>query len=167
MLSTHRGAAFPSRTSRVLASVALGAAVVLGATGCNMVAPQATTIQYSPAEGTNIADFGPVTVRNALLVANDDGSAANLLAALVNDTDQDETIKIGVGGTTQSVDVPARSAVSLGFEGVDPLLFEGVDHLPGTYATATFQVGADGAEQSIPVLDGTLSYLADFVPDES
>ncbi len=39
--------------SRRLASVALAAAVVFATAGCSMISPQATTIDYSPAEGVN------------------------------------------------------------------------------------------------------------------
>lgn len=154
-----------STTSRLLASVALGAAVLLGATGCNMIAPQATTIPYSPAEGVNIPASGPVTVRNALLVASEDGTSANLLAALVNDTDEDATLNVGIGGKTKTVRVDARTRLSLGFDGEEPLLFTGVSATPGTSVPATFQSGdGTGVEQRIPALDGTLDYLADFVP---
>lgn len=156
-----------STTSRLLASFALGAAVVLGATGCNMIAPQATTITYSPAEGVNIADSGPVAVRNALLVVDEKGTSANFLAALINDTDQAETLTIGVDGESVSVRVPARTTISLGFEGVDPILFTGIDAAAGTYVPATFQSGTGtGVEQSIPALDGALDYLTDFVPSK-
>ncbi len=37
--------------TRLIASIALGAAVVLGTTGCNILAPQATTIDYSASDG--------------------------------------------------------------------------------------------------------------------
>lgn len=138
---------------------------MLGAAGCNMIAPQATTIPYSPAEGVNIPESGPLAVRNALLVANDDGTAANFLAAIVNDTDQAETLNVGIGGDTQTVRVPARTSISLGYDGQEPLLFDGIGSAPGTYVAATFQSGTgSGVEQSVPVLDGTLPYLADFVP---
>lgn len=138
---------------------------MLGAAGCNMIAPQATTISYSPAEGVNVPESGPLTVRNAQLVANDDGTAANFLAAIVNDTDQTETLNVGIGGDVQTVRVPARTAISLGYDGEEPLLFEGIGAAPGTYIAATFQSGGgSGVEQDVPVLDGTLPYLTDFVP---
>lgn len=168
MISTHRGAAQGSWRSRLLASVALGAAVTLGATGCNMIAPQATTIQYSPSEGVSVPASGPLTVRNALLVANEDGSAANLLAAVVNDTDEAATLNVEIGGTTQTVSVPARTAISLGFDGEEPLLFENADALPGTTVAAAVQSGdGSGVEVHLPVLDGALPYFADFVPSQT
>lgn len=153
--------------TRRLAPVALAAAVLLGATGCSMISPQATTIPYSPADGVNVPSSGPLLVRNAMFVANDTGAAANFLAAVVNETDSDETLLVGVDGVNQAVKVPARSTVSLGFDGAEPLLFTDLDLLPGTDRDVTFQSGdGEGVLQAIPVLDGQLAYLTDFVPED-
>jgi len=150
---------------RRLAPVALAAVILLGATGCSMISSQATTIPYSAADGVNIPDSGPLDVRNAMLVANESGEAANFLAAIVNDTDESQTLLVGIEGDTQTVRVPARTTVSLGVDGADPLLFEGLDALPGTNVDVAFQSGdGEGVEHSVPVLDGTLEYLAEFVP---
>ena len=151
--------------SRRLASVALAAAVVFATVGCSMISPQATTIGYSPAEGVNLMGTEPLKVRNALLVANESGTEANFLAAIVNDTDSAETLLVGIDGDTQRVRVDAHSTVSLGFDGADPLLFEKIDAVPGTDVEMTFQSGTGEVVSSrIPALDGTLDYLADFVP---
>ncbi|MFT4214441.1 MAG: DNA modification methylase [Microbacterium sp.] len=151
--------------SRRLAAVALAAAAVLGTTGCNMLAPQATTIEYSPAEGVSIVGSAPLQVRNALLVADESGTSANFLAAIVNDTDTDETLIVSVAGQIQTVQVAARTTVSLGFNGAEPLLFSGIDATPGTDLDLTFQSGqGEAVAHSVPVLDGTLDYLTDFVP---
>ena len=151
--------------SRRLASVALAAAVVFATAGCSIISPQATTIDYSPAEGVNLMGTEPLKVRNALLVANESGTEANFLAAIVNDTDSAETLLVGIDGDTQRVRVDAHSTVSLGFDGADPLLFEKIDAVPGTDVEMTFQSGTGEVVSSrIPALDGTLDYLADFVP---
>ena len=151
---------------RRFASVALATTVVLGAaTGCSLIAPQATTIPYSPADGVNVPASGPLKVRNALFVADEAGENANFLAAIVNDTDSAETLLVGVDGANKSVRVPARSTVSLGFDDAEPLLFEGLDTPAGADVDVTFQSGdGEGVQQAVPVLDGTLEYLADFVP---
>ena len=151
--------------TRRLASVALAAVVVLSTAGCSMISPQATTISYSAAEGVNINNSAPLKVRNALFVANEKGTEANFLAAIVNDTDTAETLLVGVEGTTQRVRVPARSTVSLGFDGAEPLLFTGLSAKPGTDVRVSFQSGTgEATEDRVPVLDGELAYLKDFVP---
>ena len=76
-----------------------------------------------------------------------------------------ETLLVGVEGDTQRVRVPAHSTVSLGFDGAEPLLFTGLSAKPGTDVRTTFQSGTgEAVEDRVPVLDGTLSYLKDFIP---
>jgi hypothetical protein len=152
---------------RLIASLAVGAALVLTTTGCSMISPQATTIPYSSAEGTNVHDSGPLEVRNALIVANEDGTAGNFVAAIVNQTDDSHTLNVefGEGGPRLKVRVPANSTVSLGSEDEDPLEIDDFDALPGTDITTFFQSGdSEGALASVPVLDGTLEYLSALAP---
>ncbi|WP_426320877.1 DNA modification methylase [Microbacterium sp. E-13] len=152
---------------RLIASLAIGGALVLTTTGCSMISPQATTIGYSAAEGTNVHDSGPVEVRNAQIVANEDGSEGNFVAALVNQTEDSHqlSIEFGEGGTAVTVQVPAKTTVSLGSDEDEPLLVENLDALPGTDVTTFFQSGeAEGQLVSVPVLDGTLDYLAPLAP---
>ncbi|MFW1494737.1 hypothetical protein ACEV9S_24930, partial [Vibrio parahaemolyticus] len=79
---------------------------------------QATTIEYSASDGVNVPESGPLQVRNALIVADEEGTAGNFVAAIVNDTNQSQTLRleVGEGGSTvrASVNVPASSTVSLG-----------------------------------------------------
>ena len=83
--------------SRLIASLALGALVVLGTSGCAMLSTQATTIPYSPSDGVNIPDSGPLQVRNVLIVADEEGIDGNLVAAIVNQTDEPQTLEIEYG----------------------------------------------------------------------
>ena len=152
---------------RLIASLAVGAALVLTTTGCSMISPQATTIPYSAAEGTNVPGSGPLEVRNAFIVANEDGTAGNFVAAIVNETEKSHTLNVEIGedGPTLTVRVPANSTVSLGSDEEEPLEIDDFDGLPGTDVTAFFQSGdGDGTLASIPVLDGTLEYLSALAP---
>lgn len=168
-MSKHRtvGAAATWR-SRTIAAVVIGTAVTMVTAGCSMISTQATTITYNAADGVG-ADAGPIEVRNAFIVAGEDGTAGNLLAAIVNSSDRSQTLTIEVGEgaatSTQTVRVPARSVVSLGSGDDEPLLIEGLGTKPGASVPAYFQAGdAEGALVAVPVLDGTLEYLAPFVP---
>ncbi len=155
---------------RHLASIAVATALVLGTTGCSMISSQATTIEYSAAEGVNVYDAGPLDVRNAFIVATDDGAAGNFVAAIVNDTDESHTLRIELGEGSSTIPftvrVPARTTVSLGSDEQDPILIEGLDTLPGADIPGYFQSGdEDGSLVSVPVLDGELPYLAPLVPE--
>jgi hypothetical protein len=157
--------------SRLIASVALGAAVLLGTTGCAFITPQATTEIYSPADGVNIPDSGPLKVRNALIVSEEEGEAGNLIAAIVNETDESQTlnIELGEGADAQkaTVRVPARSSVSLGnpSDETPPLELEAVPGPPGSTVAVYFQSGdAEGVLYQVPVLDGSLDYYNELLP---
>lgn len=152
---------------RLIASVALGAAVILSTTGCAMLSTQATTIPYSPADGVNVYNDGPLLVRNALIVTDEEGADGNLVAAIVNPTDKGEMLRIevGEGGPKTSVFVDANSVVSLGDGTTPPELLSGIDTPPGADVSVYFQSGdVDGSVSAVPVLDGALTYLADHVP---
>lgn len=157
--------------SRLIASVALSAAVLLGATGCALVSTQATTMPYSAGDGVNIPDSGPILVRNALIVTDEAGESPALVAALVNQSADPETltIEIGEGSSAQSftVEVPAGDQMSLGdaSEDTPPLELGEVDALPGSMAAVYFQSGdAEGVLYQVPVLDNALDYYGDLLP---
>lgn len=153
--------------SRILASLALGAVIALGATGCASITHQATTIPYSPSDGVNVpnSDGASVEVRNAVVVADDQGIDGNLVAALVNTTEEPATLNLEWGGQTATVRVPAGEVVSLGAGSESPLLLEGIDTPAGATLPLYFQSGdAEGVLTEVPVLDGCLEHFADLVP---
>ena len=158
--------------TRLIASVALGAAVLVGTTGCNLIAPQATTIPYSASDGVNVpADSGPLDVRNALIVVDEEGTTGNLIAAVVNSTSDPLTLRVEVGegssAVRSSVNVPANRTLSLGdlSDDVEPLRLDGIDAAPGTTVPVYFQSGdGQGALIQVPVLDGALEYLSTLAP---
>ena len=154
--------------SRLVASAALSALVLLGATGCTFITPQSTEVKYSASDGVNIPDSdGPLDIRNALIVATEDGSTGNLVAAIVNDTDKAEVLTIEIEGLDPlTLRVGAHDTVSLGAN-AEPLRIDDLDTRPGATIEMYFQSGdANGATADVPVLDGTLPYYADLVPEE-
>lgn len=156
--------------TRLIAAVAVGAIVTLGTSGCSLISSQATTIEYSPGDGVNISnESGPLEVRNALIVANEDGTEGNLAAAIVNTADSAETLNIevgeGAGAISLSVRVPAAGTLSLGDGDTAPLFVEGLDAIPGATVSVYFQSGdGDGARTEVPVLDGTQDFLRHLEP---
>lgn len=152
--------------SRLVAAAAISALVLLGTTGCTFITPQSTKIEYPASDGVNISDeSGPIVVRNALIVANEDGSVGNFVAAFVNPTGEKATMTVTVeGGDPMVVSVPAGGSISLGAN-EDPLRIVDLDTMPGATVDVHFQSGdSAGVKAAIPVLDGTLPYYADLVP---
>lgn len=156
--------------SRLVASAAISALVLLGATGCTFISPQATTIEYSASDGVNVSDSdGPIDVRNAFIVATEDGSTGNFVAAVVNPTGDEATLTITIDGLDpMTVTVPANRTISFGAEGEEPLRIDGLDTMPGATLEMHFQSGdGAGTKAEVPVLDGSLSYYSDLVPSEA
>ncbi|WP_435746554.1 DNA modification methylase [Microbacterium sp. PMB16] len=153
--------------SRLVASAALSAVVLLGATGCTFISPQATKIEYSASDGVNVSDAdGPLDVRNAFIVATEDGSVGNFIAAIVNPTDESATLTIALEGIDPfTVTVPAGGTVSLGAD-EEPLRIVDLDTMPGATIEMHFQSGDSiGVKTEVPVLDGSLPYYTDLVPE--
>lgn len=151
---------------RLVASIAVGAALTLGATGCSLVAPQATTIQYSASDGVNVPDSGPIDVRNAMVIADDEGTNGNFIAAFVNPTLEDQTVIFGFGTASAELVIEAGDTLSLGVDGNDPILLEDIDTPPGAQLSMSFQSGdGEGVTIDVPVLDGTLPYYEEYVPE--
>ena len=154
--------------SRLIASLAVSALVVLGTSGCALVSTQATQLQYSASDGVNIPHSGPLDVRNVLVVT-EDGVDGVLVAAIVNTTSEPQTLNIEYGEgsdkTSEKIRVPANGVVSLGTAETDPLLLEGIDTKPGANLPMFFQSGdSEGVLYAVPVLDGSLDYYGDLLP---
>lgn len=151
--------------TRRLATIALAAAVILGTSGCSLIAPHATTIEYAAADGINV-DAGELAVRNALVVASEDGEQGNFVAAVVNATDTEQSLTIAVdGGSNETIQIPAKTTVSFGTD-EDPIALSRLGALPGSTVVIAFDGGGTEIPTAdVPVLDGTLPYLSDLVPE--
>jgi len=155
--------------SRITASLAAAGLVLMTATGCNMVTTQATTFEYTASDGVNLPSFeGPgLEVRNALVIADQDGAEGNLIAVLANTSDSAQTLSVDWGNGDASIDVPAGETVSLG--GADePELISSLDAMPGSTISMFFQPGdAEAVEIEVPVLNNCLTEYAALAPNDS
>lgn len=174
MIPTHRtvGAALTARRLRLLAAFVIGAAVVAGTTGCGFNANMGTSVPYSPSDGINVRDSGPLEIRNAMIIVDEEGTTGNFVAAVINETDSAETLtmEVGEGDDTlsETVEVEANSIVSFGAEDVAPLRLEGIEAMAGSTLPVYFQSGdAEGVRSNVPVLDGALDYLSTLTPTPS
>lgn len=156
-------------------------ALLVSTTGCGFFVEQLGQERFpsdpdvyrsSAGEGVNIEGVGPLAVRNVLVVANVSGTRGNLIAAIVNETDEDHVLHIEVGdssGADLEINVPAESTVSFGQYSwlEDPPLLEGLGALPGSMVPMYFQSGGSaGIVEDVPVLNGCLSYLRGLEPGD-
>ena len=151
-----------------MATVVVAAGVLLGTTGCNLYAPQATTIKYDASDGVS-GDVGDLAIRNAILFT-EDGENANLLVHVVNSSDEDIDLIVQYEGVddevTTELTIDANSTGEIGVEGGDSVAVEG-DVLAGSLVPVFFQYGdLTGTELLVPVLDGTLTAYSTLVPTQ-
>lgn len=153
---------------RWVSSVAAGALLVVALTGCTFGARIANLEPYHPSDGVGVT-MGDVAVRNAMLIANDSGSAT-LVMTVVNRGDEDVVVNFQYGPDssrqTISVDVPGgASLVRVGDDPGTMVVLEDPELIPG----ALFEVYAEYGEipgeiMQVPVLDGTLPEYELYVP---
>ncbi len=153
--------------ARIAATVFLAAGILLGTTGCNLVAPQATQLEYDPSDGVG-GDVGEIAVRNALLITND-GTSANLLVTLVNEGDESHRVSVqweaSEGRVTEEITVPARGNITVGADGGPSVTLREVEADPGSLFPVFFQYGDEtGTDLQVPVLEGNLEVYSTLTP---
>lgn len=147
---------------RIASSFALAAGLVLGMSGCNLTAPQATLEQYAPSDGIELHIDG-VDLLNVMLIADEGGENFNVVFNSVNLTGSPVNLSIqfeNESGTRASADVRIPTGTTI-FG--DPELDQEVVvvSLPnttvGSTVDAAFQIAGSAEDQRyVPVLDGTL-----------
>lgn len=124
---------------RTVAAALAAAAVAVLATGCNLVTPQATTIEYDASDGIS-GRTGDVQVHNALLIGEEDGDTRSLAVTFTNHGEA-TYVQVRVADDTQDIRVPSGQTVY----GVDEQLTVPADDVQvGGLSNVSFQ--AEGAE---------------------
>lgn len=144
---------------RIASSIALAAGLMLGATGCGLIAPQATTEAYAPSDGIDV-NVGDVELRNVLLIADETGENFNVVFSAVNETGSPVDLSISfVGEGSQKAraefTLPTGSTEFGNPDGeVEPVLVEIPNLIAGGTARAYFQTpGASEVKYDVPALD--------------
>ncbi len=153
--------------SRLAASVALAAALMLGTTGCTFTANVATQKVYNPSDGVG-TEVGPLAVRNALLIGAD-SETLSLVMTVTNadDVDRRVTVQWVSAGerVSESIIVPAGGRTRVGgADDVTIILTDTEAALGGLFALYFTAGAAQGSELLVPVLDGSLTEYELYIP---
>jgi hypothetical protein len=125
-----------------LAAAAVAAVVVaIAATGCNILTPQATTIDYDASDGVS-GTTGTVEIHNAMLIGEPDGDNLNLAVTFTNEGDA-TIVQVRVDDASQMVNV-GEGVTTLGFDGEQMVFAAPSDLVLGQLRNVSF--AADGAE---------------------
>lgn len=154
---------------RIASSIALAAAIALGASGCTLIAPQATLIPYAPSDGIDVTVDG-VNVRNLMLIADETGENFNVVFSSVNLTDEERDLTItftGEGSQTAKAEftIPTGNTRFGNPDGAEVPVLVSIPGLePGQTVDAYLKTANSSEQQQyIPVLDGELGEYKDYV----
>ena len=154
--------------ARVTASIVLAAALALGTTSCNLLAPQATLKKYDPSDGVS-ATVGDVAVRNAIVLADSEDTGFLLVTVINNGTaPHSVTMQVGSGDDRQdftvTIDGGETTTYSTGDE--QRLELDPLQEPAGSVIPLFVQYGQEeGAEVAVPVLEqDTFSEYATLTP---
>jgi len=125
---------------RTVAAAAAAVVVAFAATGCNILTPQATQIQYDASDGIS-GQTGTVAFHNAMLIGEPEGDALNLSVTFTNPGEA-TFLEVRVGDEVQEVRV-ATGVTTYGFP-EQQLVFAADEIAYGGHRNVSFQ--ADGAE---------------------
>lgn len=156
------------KTLRIVSSVALAAAIAVGATGCNLIAPQGTTEVYAPSDGVDV-NLSGVDVRNILLVEDDSGQNFNVVFTGVNSGEAPALLRITfTSGNAEASGDFQLEVGSTSFGNPSSEIAPTLVTLPGAQAGGTveayFEVAGGGTQKlEVPIVDGTLEEYRDYV----
>ena len=154
---------------RIASSIAIAAAIALGATGCSLIAPVGTTVPYAPSDGIDVNVEG-VSVRNLMLIADESGENFNVVFSSVNLTGEEKELVITFAGEgTQQA--RAEFAIPTGNtrfgnpNGVETPVLVSIPNLkPGATVDAYLQTPGSSEEQRfVPVLTGEHDEYQEYV----
>lgn len=162
------------RFGKFITSSVLGAAVLLGATGCSLESNVASLTPYAPSDGVQV-NLDDIKLRNFIFLVSPEHGA--LIGSVVNSGKYDQTVLIQYRDAetdetkTISVAVEAGAKVDFGFNEqpaleISPEKENGDSAVAGglvqVYASLT---GGEAQTLEVPVLDGTLPEYADVIND--
>jgi hypothetical protein len=126
---------------RTVAAAAAAVVVAFAATGCNILTPQATLIQYDPSDGIS-GQTGTVEFHNAMLIGEPEGDALNLSVTFTNPGEA-TVLEVRVDDEAQQIRVP-EGVTTFGFPEQQLVFPAPGDMTFGSHQNVSFQ--ADGAE---------------------
>ncbi|WP_347754361.1 hypothetical protein [Agrococcus sp. ProA11] len=126
---------------RIAAAAAAAVVVAFAATGCNLVTPQATLIEYDPSDGVS-GTTGTVMIHNAMLIGEPGGDELSLAATFTNDGEA-TFVEVRYEDAVEQVRVP-EGVTTYGFPEQQLILPSSDDLTFGSLQNVAFT--ADGAE---------------------
>ena len=155
--------------TRLVASVALAGALLLGTSGCTLFATTGTLVHYQPSDGV-AANVGDVKVRN-LLGLSDNGEDVALVMSIINAGTTTATVDFqyeDANGDKQTLSVVVKPNSSVHVGGGDDekeaILRDAGATVGGTIPIYVQYGDNQGQQVQVPVLDGKTAAYTDLLP---
>ena len=153
---------------RLVASVALAAALLVGTSACTLVSVNGSLKPYGPSDGAN-ESVGDLKIRN-ILGLSEDGADVALVLTIVNTAKESQKVNFSFDDAdgeerTMTVTVSGNSILDLGHSADDQFVLRDVDVTVGATLPVYVQYGSEQGKQiHVPVLDGTTVAYSDLLP---
>ncbi|WP_158866691.1 hypothetical protein [Leifsonia sp. AG29] len=174
---------------RRLTAAGIGAALLVGLTGCDLFAPQETLHNAATIVGVS-TDVGNVAVRNvALVVSGHSTGPAAVSTTLINESSKTTQLRILHKGASQTISLEPDAILLIGGGGVGGetgsgsgssggstsapgaasdsgknIIIRELSSTPGGLEPMTFASGSDAVTIQVPVLDERLPWLSTIAP---
>jgi hypothetical protein len=173
---------------RRLTAAGIGAALLVGLTGCDLFAPQETLHNGATITGVS-TDVGQVAVRNVVLVVSGHTTGpAAVVTTLINESSKTTQLKILHKGASQTISLEPQAILIIGGGGAGgetstsgssggstsapgsastsskDIIIRQLSSTPGGLEAMTFASGSDAVTIQVPVLDERLPWLNTIAP---
>lgn len=150
------------RSARTISSALLAGGLALGVAAC---APATTDLFYAASDGTRVQlESGTLEAVNLMVISGPSGDA-QLVGALVNKTNADQTATLVAedGSINIQVDLSAHKTLNFFTEGTDGAALSNFTAAPGSTLSVQLTDGAgDTAELHVPIMDGSLPEYSEY-----
>jgi hypothetical protein len=155
--------------TRLVASVALAAALLVGTSGCTLYAIQGTQVQYQPSDGA-AANVGDLKLRN-IIALSENGDDVSLLMSIINRGSESASVNFQYDDAngervTITVEVPADSTVNVGSGGdaAEVILRDAGAEVGGLISVYVQYGTQPGKLVQVPILDGQTPEYGELLP---
>jgi len=150
-------------TRRTRLGIAVASTILAaGLTGCGVVSPDMTAVDYEPGDGTMII-VEDVRALNLMIVSEGEGQNGVLIGAVANRGTSDQDVSITLGEQELYAGSVNAKATEL-LETDDPIIVSNVPAQPGAMVDMSLSVSGAGTQsESVPVVDGTLPAYAEVL----
>jgi hypothetical protein len=144
---------------KLVTGLALGATLLVSASGCSITGNIATLKQYAPSDGFSL-NYGNVKFRNFIYVVAE--NERHLIGSVINSGLEAQTLKLQYtdAATGEKINyelnVPAEKKLDFGYNESDSLDFNLPGMAGGTTTFFVLQNDTPAKRFVVPVLDGTL-----------